>query len=146
MASSDPEITRAVHATGAKGIVIAGLCCTANELLVRHGIPMAGHMTMQEPAISTGAVELMVVDIQCVMQAIVETAKHFHTKVVTTLSKAKITGAEHVEFSDEHALDAAKKILHMAIDNYKNRDNNKVFIPPVFFHLLCYHLKADNSP
>ncbi len=128
-ASSDPEITRAVHASGAKGIVIAGLCCTANELLVRHGIPMAGHMTMQEPAISTGAVELMVVDIQCVMQAIVETAKHFHTKVVTTLSKAKISGAEHVEFSDEHALDAAKKILLMAIENYKNRDNNKVFIP-----------------
>ncbi|MEP9412130.1 MAG: anaerobic carbon-monoxide dehydrogenase catalytic subunit [Candidatus Brocadia sp.] len=129
MASHDPEIIKAVHAAGAKGVVIAGLCCTANELLVRHGIPMAGHMTMQEPAISTGAVELMVVDIQCVMQAIVETAKHFHTKVVTTLSKAKISGAEHVEFSDEHALDAAKKILLMAIENYKNRDNNKVFIP-----------------
>ncbi|MCF6159488.1 MAG: anaerobic carbon-monoxide dehydrogenase catalytic subunit [wastewater metagenome] len=129
MASSDPEVTKAVHAAGAKGVVVAGLCCTANELLVRHGIPMAGHMTMQEAAISTGAVELMVVDIQCVMQAIIETSRHFHTKVVTTLPKAKIYGAEHVEFSDEHALDAAKKILLMAIENYKNRDNNKVFIP-----------------
>ena len=71
----------------------------------------------------------MVVDIQCVMQALVETAKHFHTKIVTTLSKAKISGAEHVEFEDEHALEASRKILMMAIDNYKNRDNKKVFIP-----------------
>lgn len=129
LASGDPDVIKATHATGAKGLVIAGLCCTANELLVRHGIPMAGHMTIQEGAIATGVVELMVVDIQCVMQALAETAKHFHTKIVTTLSKAKIDGAEHVEFSDEHALEAAKKIIMMAIDNYKNRDNNKVFIP-----------------
>ncbi|HHT9109125.1 MAG TPA: anaerobic carbon-monoxide dehydrogenase catalytic subunit, partial [Candidatus Wunengus sp. YC64] len=72
LASSDPDVAKAATATGAKGVVIAGLCCTANELLVRHGIPMAGHMTMQEGAMSTGAVELMVVDIQCVMQALAE--------------------------------------------------------------------------
>ena len=71
----------------------------------------------------------MAVDIQCVMQALAETAKHFHTKLVTTLSKAKIAGAEHVEFEDEHALEAAKKIIMMAIENYKNRDPKKVFIP-----------------
>ncbi|HHT9105931.1 MAG TPA: anaerobic carbon-monoxide dehydrogenase catalytic subunit [Candidatus Wujingus californicus] len=129
LASGDPEVEKAAKAVGAKGVVIAGLCCTANELLVRHGIPMAGHMTMQEGAISTGAVELMVVDIQCVMQALAETVKHFHTKLVTTLSKAKIAGAEHVEFEEENALEAAKKVLMMAIANYKNRDNSKVFIP-----------------
>lgn len=129
LASSDPDLIEAAKTAGAKGIVIAGLCCTANELLVRHGIPMAGHMTMQEAAIATGAVELMVVDIQCVMQAIVGTAKHFHTKIITTLSKAKISGAEHVEFTDENGLEAAKKIISMAIENYKNRDNSKVFVP-----------------
>lgn len=129
MASTGPDIEKAAAAAGAKGIVIAGLCCTANELLVRHGIPMAGHMTMQEGAMATGVVEVMVVDIQCVMQALAETAKHFHTKLVTTLSKAKISGAEHVEFEDENALESAKKIILMAIDNYKNRDKKKVFIP-----------------
>ncbi|MCK6467420.1 MAG: anaerobic carbon-monoxide dehydrogenase catalytic subunit [Candidatus Brocadia sinica] len=128
-ASNDPDVAKASSAAGAKGVVIAGLCCTANELLVRHGIPMAGHTTMQEAAIATGAVELMVVDIQCIMQALIETAKHFHTKFITTLSKAKIYGAEHVEFTDEHALEAAKKIIMMAIENFKNRDNKKVFIP-----------------
>ncbi|MCR4292096.1 MAG: anaerobic carbon-monoxide dehydrogenase catalytic subunit [Candidatus Kuenenia sp.] len=129
MASTGPDIEKAVAAVGAKGIVIAGLCCTANELLVRHGIPMAGHMTMQEGAMATGVVEVMVVDIQCVMQALAETAKHFHTKLITTLSKAKISGAEHVEFEDENALESAKKIILMAIGNYKNRDKKKVFIP-----------------
>lgn len=78
---------------------------------------------------ATGVVEVMVVDIQCVMQALAETAKHFHTKLVTTLSKAKISGAEHVEFEDENALESAKKIILMAIGNYKNRDKKKVFIP-----------------
>ena len=90
---------------------------------------MAGHMTMQESAIATGAVELMAVDIQCVMQALAETVKHFHTKLVTTLSKAKITGAEHVEFEDENALEAAKKIIMMAIENYKNRDPKRYLYP-----------------
>ena len=129
LASGDPSIAKAANAVGAKGVVIAGLCCTANELLVRHGIPMAGHMTIQESAIATGAVEAMVVDIQCVMQSLADVSKQFHTKLITTLSKAKIFGAEHVEFEDEHAMEAAKKIIMMAIDNYKNRDNTKVFIP-----------------
>ena len=53
LACGDPSITKAANAVGAKGVVIAGLCCTANELLVRHGIPMAGHMTIQESVIAT---------------------------------------------------------------------------------------------
>ncbi|HHT9153593.1 MAG TPA: anaerobic carbon-monoxide dehydrogenase catalytic subunit, partial [Candidatus Hypogeohydataceae bacterium YC40] len=129
MAVSDPSLSKAAEAVGDKGISIAGICCTANELLVRHGIPMAGHMTMQEMAIATGAVELMVVDVQCIIQALAETVQHFHTKLITTLSKGKIYGAEHVEMTDENALETAKKIVWMAIDNYPNRNPSKVFIP-----------------
>lgn len=131
IAASDPSLVKAAQAVGAKGISIAGICCTANELLVRHGIPLAGHMTMQEMALATGAVELMVVDVQCVIQGLTEVVKHFHTKLVTTLSKGKIYGAEHVEITDETALEQAKKIVWMAIDNYPNRNAAKVFIPQV---------------
>src|SRR3990167_7541683 len=88
-----------------------------------------GHMTMQELAVATGAVELMVVDVQCIIQALADTVQHFHTKLVTTLAKAKIIGAEHVEVDEEHAVEAAKKIVWMAIDNYPNRNPSKVFIP-----------------
>ena len=66
-ASRDPELLKMAEAQGAKGINIAGICCTANEILMRHGIPVAGNFLQQELAIITGAVDLMVVDVQCIM-------------------------------------------------------------------------------
>ena len=112
---------------GAKnGITIGGICCTANELLVRHGIPLAGHLKMQELIIATGAIDAVVVDVQCIMQADVDLSNEFHTKVITTSHKAKITGAEHIEVTAENALEKAKEIVvNIAIDNYGNRDKEK---------------------
>ncbi len=129
VASQDPELQEEAKAVGAKGISIAGVCCTANEMLMRHGIPLAGHMKMQEMAIATGAIEVIAVDIQCVMQADVEVADYFHTKMVTTSPKAKITGALHVEINDENAYEKAKEIIRMAVQNYPNREKSRVFIP-----------------
>jgi len=129
VASSDPELVEEAKATGAKGISIAGVCCTAAEMLMRHGIPLAGHMKLQEMAIATGAVEVMAVDIQCVMQGNEDLSRHYHTKIVTTSPKAKIDGAEHIEINDENAYEKAKEIVRMAIKNYPNRDKTKVYIP-----------------
>ncbi|MBI2559791.1 MAG: carbon monoxide dehydrogenase [Planctomycetes bacterium] len=129
IASQDPALLKSAESVGAKGITIAGICCTANELLMRHGIPMAGHMKMQELAIATGAVDAMVVDVQCIMQGVAEMAKCFHTKLITTSAKARIEGVEHLEISDETALEKAKKIVWMAIENYPKRDKNKINIP-----------------
>ena len=120
-ATQDPEIIAYAKAAGAKGVQLSGICCTANETLMRQGIPAAGNFLHQELAILTGSVEAMVVDVQCIMQALVELASHFHTKIITTSSKVKITGATHIEFDEQHALTTAKDILKLAIDNYKNR-------------------------
>jgi carbon-monoxide dehydrogenase catalytic subunit len=128
-ASQDPEIIAYAKAAGAKGVNLSGICCTANEILMRQGIPAAGNFLHQELSILTGAVEAMVVDVQCVMQALVDLAANFHTKVITTSQKVRIKGAEHVEFDEHHALSIAKRILKMAIDNYKNR--GKTHIPQV---------------
>ena len=46
---------------GANGITLGGICCTANEIWMRRGVPPAGNSLHQELAILTGAVELMVV-------------------------------------------------------------------------------------
>ena len=70
-ASQDPEIIEYAQAAGAKGVNLSGICCTANEILMRQGIPAAGNFLQQELAILTGAVEAMVVDVQCIMQALV---------------------------------------------------------------------------
>ena len=100
-ASRDPELIAEAKAAGAEGINLAGICCTSNEILMRYGIPAAGNFLHQELAVLTGAVETMVVDVQCIMQALGPLAQRFHTQLVTTSPKAKIPGATHVEF-DEH--------------------------------------------
>jgi carbon-monoxide dehydrogenase catalytic subunit len=128
-ASQDPEIIEYARAAGAKGVNLSGICCTANEILMRQGIPAAGNFLHQELAILTGSVEAMVVDVQCIMQALVELAKNFHTKIITTSPKVHITGATHIEFDEHKALTVAKKILREAIDNYKNR--GKTHIPQI---------------
>ncbi|MEE8567961.1 MAG: anaerobic carbon-monoxide dehydrogenase catalytic subunit [Anaerolineales bacterium] len=128
-ASQTPEIIEYAKAAGAKGVNLSGICCTANEILMRQGIPAAGNFLQQELAILTGAVEAMVVDVQCIMQALVGVAENFHTEIITTSPKVKIKGALHIEFDEHKALTIAKQILRHAIDNYKNR--GEIQIPDV---------------
>jgi carbon-monoxide dehydrogenase catalytic subunit len=80
---------------GRAGINLAGICCTANEVLMRHGLPIAGNFLQQELAILTGAVEMMVVDVQCVMASLAQVVKCFHTKPVST-SESLTTSAEQI--------------------------------------------------
>jgi carbon-monoxide dehydrogenase catalytic subunit len=128
-ATQDPEIIEYAKAAGADGINLSGICCTANEILMRQGVPAAGNFLHQELAIMTGAVEAMIVDVQCIMQALVSLAENFHTKVVTTSPKVKLKGATHIEFDEHKAMTIAKDILKTAIDNFKNRDQSKTQIP-----------------
>jgi carbon-monoxide dehydrogenase catalytic subunit len=125
-ASQDPEIIQYAKEAGAEGINLSGICCTANEILMRQGIPAAGNFLHQELAILTGAVEAMIVDVQCIMQALVELASNFHTQVITTSPKVKIKGAKHIEFDEHRALSIAKEILKTAIDNYPNRGSTQI--------------------
>ncbi len=122
--AQDPEVIKYAQSKGAKGINLAGMCCTANEILMRRGVPIAGNFLQQELAIVTGALDAMVVDIQCIMQGLVDVAKCYHTKVITTDTKAKIEGATHMEFEERNAVESAKAIIKAAIDNYPNRGKN----------------------
>jgi carbon-monoxide dehydrogenase catalytic subunit len=124
VASQDPEILKLARAKGAKGINLAGICCTANEILMRHGVPLAGNFLQQELAIVTGAVDAMVVDIQCIMQSVADVAQCYHTKIITTAPKAKIPGAEHIEFNEHDAMESAKKIVRTAVENFPRRGKN----------------------
>ena len=130
-ASQSPDILAYARAAGANGIQLSGICCTANEILMRQGIPAAGNFLHQELSIMTGAVEAMVVDVQCIMQALVGLAQNFHTKIITTSPKVKLKGATHIEFEEHKALTVAKEILKTAIDNFKNREKSKIQIPQI---------------
>ncbi|MHC4871914.1 MAG: anaerobic carbon-monoxide dehydrogenase catalytic subunit [Planctomycetota bacterium] len=129
VAINDPEIQEYAKKSGAEGIVMAGLCCTANESLMRRGIPVAGNFLQQELAIVTGAVEMMVVDIQCVMPSLPDLAKCYHTEIVSTADIAKTEGATHISFKTENALENAKVMVKKACDNFTRRDPGKVAIP-----------------
>jgi anaerobic carbon-monoxide dehydrogenase catalytic subunit len=128
-AAEDPELVALARSKGAEGINLVGLCCTGNELLMRKGVPMAGNHLMQELIIMTGALEAMVVDYQCIMPAVTEIAKCFHTQVISTADKAKFPGATHISFQPEHGLAIGKEIIRLAIEAYPNRNPERVRIP-----------------
>ncbi|MEW6111320.1 MAG: anaerobic carbon-monoxide dehydrogenase catalytic subunit [Thermodesulfobacteriota bacterium] len=130
-AVQDPEMVKYAKSKGAKGgIALGGICCTSNEILMRHGVPVAGNYLQQELAVITGAIEAMVVDVQCVMQGLAELSKCFHTQIVTTSPIAQMQGAyKHYAFDEHHALETARAIVKDAIDNFPNRDKNKVALP-----------------
>lgn len=134
--AQEEEMTKLAQEKGAKGINIAGICCTANEILVRHGIPVAGNLLHQELALATGVVEAMVVDVQCIMQSLPEIAQCFHTKLVTTSPKTKVPGAVHIEFDENRALERAKELVQLAIENFPNRRPEN-FVPNEYMDLVA---------
>ena len=125
-----PEMVEYAKTKGAKGIQLGGICCTANEMLQRHGVPPAGTFLQQELAIITGACDAMVVDVQCIFQNLANVAKCFHTKLITThpIAKMEQDNVIHIEFDEHHAVEDAEKIVRMAIDNFQNR-GAEVMIP-----------------
>ncbi len=128
-AANDPELLALAREKGARGINLVGLCCTGNELLMRRGIPMAGNHLMQELVIMTGALDLMIVDYQCIMPSVTEVARCFHTLVVSTFDKAKFPGAEHIPFDPARGLEVGREIVRKAVENFGRRVPERVQIP-----------------
>ncbi len=123
-AAQDPKMVELAKSKGAKGINLAGICCTANEILMRHGVPLAGNFLQQELTLVTGAVDAMVVDVQCIMESLPDIAQCYHTKIITTSPKAKISGAVHIEFDEHKAMEGAKEVVRTAIENFPRRGKN----------------------
>jgi carbon-monoxide dehydrogenase catalytic subunit len=145
LVSQEPEMIEAAKKVGAKGINLVGVCCTGNEVLMRHGIPVAGSFIQQEIVLATGAVETMVVDVQCIMQSLPTVAECFHTEVITTSDRARIPGAEHIEVHHHNAVDTARQIIQRAIDRFPQRGEinipqNKMDIVAGFSHETINHI------
>jgi carbon-monoxide dehydrogenase catalytic subunit len=128
-AATDPEMLEAAKAQGAADINVAGICCTANEVLMRRGVPVAGNFLQQELAIVSGAVEAMLIDVQCIMPGVAQAAGCFHTEVIATSEQAHFPGTRHVPFSAETAYESAHEIVGRAVANFARRDRARVAIP-----------------
>ena len=127
--ANDPEMVAYAKSLGAKGITVSGVCCTSNEVAMRHGIPMAGNFLNQENVVLTGACEAIVVDVQCIFPALGPLSKCFHTKFITTSPIARMPDSEFIQFHAETAGENAKAIVKMAIENFQNRNQVLVNIP-----------------
>ncbi len=123
------EMQNLAQKYGAKGVNVVGMCCTGNELLMRQGIPIAGNVLHQELAVMTGAVEAVVVDVQCIYPALGQLAECFHTKFISTSDQAKFPGSLHIQFDERHATAVAKEIVKTAIEAFPCRDKSRVYIP-----------------
>jgi carbon-monoxide dehydrogenase catalytic subunit len=126
-ACGSKELLDLAKAKGAHGINLVGVCCTGNELLMRRGIAMAGNHLMTELILSTGAVDMMLVDYQCIMPSLGKVAGSYHTKMVSTSDKAQFPHMEHHEFHPHNAEKKAVEVVRSAVENFVNR--GKVLIP-----------------
>nr|2YIV_X Chain X, CARBON MONOXIDE DEHYDROGENASE 2 [Carboxydothermus hydrogenoformans]3B51_X Chain X, Carbon monoxide dehydrogenase 2 [Carboxydothermus hydrogenoformans Z-2901]3B52_X Chain X, Carbon monoxide dehydrogenase 2 [Carboxydothermus hydrogenoformans Z-2901]3B53_X Ni,Fe-CODH-320 mV state [Carboxydothermus hydrogenoformans Z-2901]3I39_X Chain X, Carbon monoxide dehydrogenase 2 [Carboxydothermus hydrogenoformans Z-2901] len=129
--SVSKEMENEARAAGATGINVVGICCTGNEVLMRHGIPACTHSVSQEMAMITGALDAMILDYQCIQPSVATIAECTGTTVITTMEMSKITGATHVNFAEEAAVENAKQILRLAIDTFKRRKGKPVEIPNI---------------
>lgn len=127
IASQARELEDEAKDVGAEGINVVGVCCTGNELSERHGIPLAAHSSQAELAVTTGAVDAMVVDVQCIWPSIADVTECHHTKLITTVDYVRIPGAEHVPFDPSTAKEDANDILMQAIEAFEDRNSRQEY-------------------
>lgn len=118
---NEPTLINAAKDAGAKGINLVGMCCSGAEMMSRHGIPHAGNFMSTEAILVTGAVDAMVVDVQCIMQSLSKVAECYGTTLFTTNPRCKIEGATHLEFHEHEPRECTDEIVIKAISRFKNR-------------------------
>ncbi|WP_027365451.1 anaerobic carbon-monoxide dehydrogenase catalytic subunit [Desulfotruncus alcoholivorax] len=125
------EMEQDAREVGAEGINLVGVCCTGNEVLMRHAIPPLTHSISQELPMLTGALDAMVVDYQCVYPALASVAECSGTPLVTTMDMAKISGAVHIDVDLEQAREKAREIISLALEAFKKRQGRPTTIPDI---------------
>ena len=128
-AANEEILIQLAKSKGAQGINVCGMCCTGNEILARHGLPVAGNFHQQELAIITGAIEAMVVDVQCILPSLGDLTKCYHTKFISTSPKAHFPNAISMELDETNPYITAYRIVETAVNNFPLRNKAKVSIP-----------------
>ena len=127
---NEPTLIQAAKDAGAKGIILAGMCCSGAEMMSRHGVPHAGNFMSTEAIIITGAVDAMCVDVQCIKQGLVKVGECYGTPIITTNPRCHIEGALHIEFHEHEPKACTDEVVIKAITRFKNR-KAKIEIPNI---------------
>ncbi|MEA1923645.1 MAG: anaerobic carbon-monoxide dehydrogenase catalytic subunit, partial [Pseudomonadota bacterium] len=152
-AVNDPKLIEKAKAAGAEGIVLAGMCCSGAEVLMRHGIPHAGNFMSTEALLVTGAVDAMAVDVQCIKQGLGPVSACYDTPLFTTNYRAHIEGARHIQLDESNPRECVDEVVEEAIKRFKGRSkpieipqNKHIGIHGFGHESVLYHLGGTYRP
>lgn len=123
---------------GAKGIRVYGSMDTGQELAQRsaHFPPgiyagQLGNWVAQDFWLATGAIDLVMLDMNCSNPSMQPIASSFKTKLVPVSNIVCMGGAEKpIPFEPQRAMEQATELIDQAIDAFKSRrTSQEVFIP-----------------
>lgn len=134
---TNKELQARAKALGASGIKLYGSMDTGQELLQRMGTAgkgyagQLGNWLTQELMIATGAIDLVMMDLNCSIPGLKLAADKFHTKVVSVSHVIRMEGVDtNIDYKPSKVEQQASELINLALEAYKNRGTvNAVQIP-----------------
>lgn len=122
------EYDELAKAAGASGIKVYGSMCTGQELLQRSGVSakgfagQTGNWLNQEFLVATGAVDLMMLDLNCTIPGLKNAAARFHTRLVPVNRMVRLPGiSEGKDYDPNTVARLASELIEEAIEAFKER-------------------------
>lgn len=131
-----PEIVKMVQENGANGINIVGLGAFGLDLLVRYGTPSCGGALDIERVVSTGCVDLVILDDLCNLFSISSLAESYGTKFLSFSPLVAIENVSKMKYTPRNSEMLAKSLLKSAVDHY-NRRKQVVKLPEEKLEVKC---------
>ncbi|MCL4516289.1 MAG: anaerobic carbon-monoxide dehydrogenase catalytic subunit [Firmicutes bacterium] len=142
-AAQSEKMQELARAAGAKGIRVLGSMCTGQEILQRLNVSgdqstgeqvqvfagQTGNWISQEFLVATGAIDLVMMDMNCSIPGLKAVADRFHTRLVSVDRILRMAGVEeHVDYEPEKVAEQAEELIGMAVEAYRQRGKD-IFIP-----------------
>jgi len=123
------DVQKKAREAGAKGLRVIGFIETGQEILQRIDSPVfvgiVGNWIVQEFALATGCVDVFAADMNCALPSLPE-YERYGVKIVPVSKLVRFRGIdEGLDYEPEKAEEIARKLIDMAIENFKKRDKSK---------------------
>lgn len=127
----DESLQEAARKVGAKGIKVYGSMCTGQELMQRNGGSargfdgQLGNWINQEFYVATGAIDLVMMDMNCTTPGLKTMADNFHTRLVSVDKIVRMAGVDAlIDYDPSKVAEQAKALILMAIEAYEKRGDD----------------------
>ncbi|MFN3384031.1 MAG: anaerobic carbon-monoxide dehydrogenase catalytic subunit [Archaeoglobaceae archaeon] len=123
------EVQKMAKKARAKGLRVIGFIETGQELIQRFNSPVlvgiAGNWICQEYALAIGAIDVFAADMNCALPSLPEYQK-YGVRIIPVSRLVRFRGIdEGLDYEPERAEEIAKKLIEVAIENFKQRDKSK---------------------